>query len=125
VAGAKPRKKKIKKTSTRAAQSALVVFYTTFDSREEARSFAHKVIESRLAACVNIVPHVTSVYFWQGQIHEDAEIFCIGKTTLAKFERLKSEITSLHSYRLPELVALPIVSGHEPYLKWIENPAIK
>ncbi|MFY9843050.1 MAG: divalent-cation tolerance protein CutA [Terriglobales bacterium] len=94
---------------------------TTCGSPAEARSIAHALIERQLAACVNIVPQIESVYRWQGGIETASEWLLIIKTTSVAFERLRDALIELHSYELPECIEIAIEDGTEPYLRWIEE----
>lgn len=88
---------------------------------EDARRIARQLVEQQLAACVNIVPGATSIYKWKGAIEEAAELLLIIKTSRPLFETLRTELTKIHPYEVPEIVAVPIVDGAEPYLNWIEK----
>jgi periplasmic divalent cation tolerance protein len=99
---------------------AIVVFMTAAN-REEAARLADKLVEARLAACVQILPEMESVYRWQGQIERQKELLLIAKTTLPKFDQLEREVRALHSYETPEIVAIPLVSGSGPYLQWLHK----
>ena len=99
------------------AETDLLVVYCTA-SPEEADSLARALVEERLAACVNIAP-VRSCYIWEGKLNSDPEALLIIKTTREGFEPLKKRIAELHSYAVPEIIALPIVEGHQPYLDWL------
>lgn len=87
----------------------------------EAEAIASAIVESRLAACVNIIPAVQSVYRWQGKVESAAESLLVIKTTGDQFNALRDRILELHSYDLPEVIALPLVTGSEPYLDWIRE----
>jgi len=95
------------------------VVVTTCGSLEEARHIARAVIERRLAACVNIVPQVESIYRWKGEIETSNESLLMIKTTAGVFERLRAALTELHSYEVPECVELTVTDGSEAYLDWI------
>src|SRR6202142_1083267 len=92
---------------------------TTCGSVEEARSIAHALVERQLAACVNIVPQIESVYRWQGEVETEAEWLLIIKTTLAAFDRVREALSELHSYELPECIEIGIEDGRAAYLEWI------
>ena len=96
-----------------------IVVLATCGSAEEARKIARALVESRLAACVNILAGIESVYRWKGAVEEASECLLIVKSTRGLFDRLQAAIREVHSYELPEIVALPIVDGLEPYLSWI------
>jgi periplasmic divalent cation tolerance protein len=84
----------------------------------EAEPLARALVQERLAACVNISP-VRSCYIWEGKTNLDEEALLIIKTARSQFELLKKRILELHSYAVPEIIALPIVEGHQPYLDWV------
>ena len=92
---------------------------TTCGSIEEARHIAHALVERRLAACVNLVPHVESTYRWKGEVETAAEVMLIIKTTADAFERLRAALVELHSFEVPECVELTITDGTAAYLDWI------
>lgn len=86
---------------------------------EEAVRLADLLIGAHLAACVQILPQMESVYRWQGKIERQPEILLLAKTTRSKFDELEREVRALHSYDTPEIIALPIVAGSAPYLEWL------
>lgn len=88
---------------------------------EEAERIARRLVENRLAACVNIVPGVTSVYRWEGSIEKGSEWLLLIKTRRELFDRLEAELKTLHSYAVPEIVALTVVEGSAQYLDWIAH----
>jgi len=94
---------------------------TTAGSKEEARRIARTLVERRLAACVNVIPQIESVYRWQGNIEEAEEWLLLIKTTSAAFERVRDAIRELHSYDLPEGICLAIDGGSSAYLEWLQN----
>lgn len=95
------------------------VCLVTVGKPEEAEKIAETLVEERLAACCNLVPAVRSIYRWEGQICRDAETMLVIKTRRENFEKLRARVKGLHSYTVPEIVALPIIAGHAPYLDWI------
>lgn len=97
------------------------IVLTTAGSPEEARKISSALVERRLAACVNIIPQLTSVYRWQGKVEEASECLLIIKTQIAAFERVKDAIEELHSYDLPECIMFEISGGSEGYLNWIRE----
>jgi periplasmic divalent cation tolerance protein len=97
------------------------IILTTAGSDAEARKIAAALVERRLAACVNVVGPIQSVYRWKGAVESAGEHLLIIKTTAAAFPRVRDAIRELHSYELPECVMLGIESGSENYLKWIEE----
>jgi len=97
------------------------IVLTTASSPEEARGIARALVERRLAACVNIVPGIESVYRWQGKVETAAECLLVIKTQVGLFDRLRDAIGELHSYDLPECVMLEISAGSEKYLSWIKE----
>lgn len=101
------------------ARRAAVVAFVTCPDRRSARRVADGLIARRAAACVNILPGVTSVYRWQGKVERSAEHLLIIKTTAAGFSALRRAVLALHPYDVPEIIALPVTQGHRPYLDWV------
>ncbi|MGO9209626.1 MAG: divalent-cation tolerance protein CutA [Terriglobales bacterium] len=97
------------------------IVLSTAGSAEEAQKIAQALVERRLAACVNIVGPIQSVYRWKGAVESAPEHLLIIKTTAAAFPRVRDAIRELHSYELPECVMLSIEAGSEEYLKWLEE----
>ena len=95
------------------------IVLTTAGSEEEARKIARHLVEQQVAACVNIVPQVASIYRWQGKVEEAREWLLIVKTTAAAFIRVRQAIAELHSYDVPECICLTIEDGSPNYLEWI------
>jgi periplasmic divalent cation tolerance protein len=95
------------------------IVLTTAGSEEEANKIARHLVERRAAACVNIVPQITSIYRWKNNVEEAREWLLIVKTTAAAFEEVRDAIAELHSYEVPECVCLTIEDGSPSYLEWI------
>jgi periplasmic divalent cation tolerance protein len=98
---------------------SVVVVLSTFPSSEKAAEIARVLVDERLAACVNLVPAVRSIYRWQGAIHDDAEVLVIVKTTAERSAALRDRLIALHPYDVPEAIVLPVTDGHAPYLAWV------
>ncbi len=96
-----------------------VVVLITAPAEEEAGKIAHALVTGRLAACVNIVKNVRSVYRWQGKVEDEAEVLMIAKTRRSLVAALAARVKELHSYTVPEVIALPIVEGAGDYLGWL------
>jgi periplasmic divalent cation tolerance protein len=96
-----------------------IVVLVTAGSAEEAVKIARSVVEERLAACVNIVSGVRSIYRWEGKVTEDAEWLLVMKTSRARFAALEARIRELHSYQVPEVMAFDVATGSRPYLDWL------
>ena len=96
-----------------------VLVLSAVATREEAERIARSLVEERLAACVNVVPGVVSLYRWKGAVHREDEILLVMKTRSEKVETLRARLLALHSYELPEVVVVSIAGGHAPYLDWI------
>ena len=97
----------------------MIVVLMTAGSREEAARLAEMLVGARLAACVQIMPEMESIYHWQGSIHRDPEFLLLVKTTRANFDDLEREVRALHSYETPEIIALPVTAVSAPYLEWL------
>jgi len=94
---------------------------TTAGSKEEARKIARALVERRLAACVNVVPQIESVYRWEGKVEEAQEWLLVIKTTGSAYERVRDAIKELHSYQVPECICISIEDGSPDYLNWIAD----
>jgi periplasmic divalent cation tolerance protein len=98
-----------------------VVAFSTIGKKEDAERVAQALVEERVAACVNIVSGVRSVYRWKGKIENDEELLLVIKTRRDRVDALKAALTARHPYEVPELVVMDVVAGHEPYLSWIDD----
>lgn len=99
--------------------NSAVLFLSTFKDAEAARVFAQTAVREKYAACVNVIGPIKSIYFWDGKVNDEVETLVVGKTTALKFRALKKKIKSMHSYDVPELVAVKITDGLPEYLDWI------
>ena len=96
-----------------------IVVFITAPNADEARLLAETLVTSRLAACVQILPEIESIYRWQGKIERQPEVLLIGKTTRREFSELEAEVRRIHSYETPEIVAVSIAEASSPYLDWL------
>ena len=97
----------------------VVVVLSTVPADERGPALARALVDERLAACVNLVPGLRSIYRWQGALHDDSETLAIIKTTRARLPALLARLPALHPYQVPEVLAVPVVGGHLPYLAWV------
>jgi periplasmic divalent cation tolerance protein len=100
-------------------ESVVVVFVTT--PADDASRIAHHLVDNRLAACVNIVPEVRSVYRWEDNVEEDRECLLVIKTTKLMYETVSSAVREVHPYSVPEVIAVPVVDGYDGYLRWVRE----
>ena len=101
--------------------SEAIVVLVTCGSKEEATKIANSLVEERIAACVSIISPLRSIYRWEGRIWDEREWMLIIKTQKRRFAELERKVKSLHSYSVPEIIALPVVEGFASYLKWLEE----
>jgi periplasmic divalent cation tolerance protein len=101
--------------------SEFVVILVTVPDGEVADRIAHTLVTERLAACVNIVPGVRSVYAWEGEICNEGELLCLLKTRRSLFPVVRDRVLALHPYQIPEIIALPLSEGHAEYLAWLRD----
>jgi periplasmic divalent cation tolerance protein len=101
-----------------------VVVLTTTSSRDEAAAIAASLVERRYAACVQIVPQIESFYRWEGKVANDTEWLLLCKTTAGRYEEVERAIRELHSYTVPEVVALAIERGSSDYLEWLRRSVV-
>ena len=98
-----------------------IVVLSTCDSEEQAARLARELVEHRVAACVNIVPGARSIYRWKGEIEDTAEWILIIKSRRDLFAALRAALEKIHSYEVPEMIALPVVDGSDSYLAWLDR----
>jgi len=98
----------------------IVVLVTTAD-KEEAQRISQILLENKKAACINIIPNVNSSYWWEGKIEKEKEYLLIVKTTGTMFDELVKLVRECHSYKVPEIIAIPIIAGNPDYLNWIDE----
>ncbi len=98
-----------------------VVIMVTAASRRECRKIARHLVETRLAACVNITQPVESIYRWKGKLADDKEFLLLIKSTRVLFPQIKAAISKIHSYHTPEIICLPIIDGSRNYLQWLSD----
>ncbi|MBI5299254.1 MAG: divalent-cation tolerance protein CutA [Deltaproteobacteria bacterium] len=96
-----------------------IVALSTIDSEKEAKKIAKALVETHIAACVNIIPKITSIYEWKEEICEEEELLLVIKTQQNRLEELKVTLEELHPYEVPELIVLPITDGFPDYLSWL------
>lgn len=101
------------------------IVLSTAGSEDEARKIALYLVEHQLAACVNIVPRIESIYRWEGKVESNEEYLLLIKTTAERFPEVRDAIRELHSYELPECIAIPIEEGSPEYLRWLANSLVK
>ncbi len=101
------------------ADEQVLLVMSNLPDRASARSLARALVDARLAACVNVLPGVESVYRWQGAVEQAEEVTLLVKTTRRQYAQLQQAIIAAHPYDLPEVIALPIADGHPAYLHWV------
>ena len=101
------------------SETGVHLVYSTTASEEEAADIARVVVEERLAACANIIPTIRSIYRWQNKVEDDHETLLFLKTQSDCVPALISRIQTLHTYELPDIIALPLERGYQPYLDWV------
>jgi periplasmic divalent cation tolerance protein len=101
-----------------------IVVLTTCDSEKQAEKLAHTLVDQHLAACVNILPKARSIYRWEGKIEDSAEWLLLIKSRRDLFTALRGEIQKVHTYEVPEVIAIPVVDGSEAYLGWLDGQLI-
>lgn len=98
-----------------------IVIFITASNEDEAARIAKALVGARLAGCVDIIKNIRSIYNWQGKVEDETEVLMIVKTQKPLFDSLMKKVKELHSYTVPEIIAMPIVEGSEDYLKWLRE----
>lgn len=94
---------------------------TTTETKEDARKIAHSIVKKRLAACVQIIGPITSVYWWKDKIEEAEEWLCVVKSSQSLHPKLEKAIQELHPYEIPEIISIPIDKGSKGYMEWLDK----
>ena len=98
-----------------------IIIFITASSAEEAQNIAKTLVEEKLVACVNVIPQIKSIYWWEGKVCQDDEIMLVSKTKRSLFATVMDRVKTLHSYEVPEIISFPISEGSPEYLSWIEK----
>ncbi len=98
-----------------------LVIISTAGSDKEGQKIGRRLVESRLAACVNVIPKVKSFFYWEGKVHREQEVILVIKTRQEQFKKIINEIYKIHSYEVPEILSLRVDGGEEKYLRWIKE----
>jgi len=101
-----------------------IVVYITAPNEEEAAKIARALVEKRLVGCVNIIKGIRSIYRWEGKIEDDAEVLMVAKTQRHNFKSLEKSVKDLHSYAVPEIIAIPVIEGSDVYLRWLSEALV-
>lgn len=97
------------------------VVFITAPAGEAGKTLAKDLVDHRLAACVNVVPGIRSIYRWEGKTEDDEEVLLIAKTTAEKVEDLTIRVKEVHPYSVPEIIVVPVVAGSDAYLRWVRK----
>ena len=100
-----------------------IVIYVTCGAKKEAEGIARLLVSTRLVACANLIPKVESVFWWKGKVDRAKEVLVMLKARARDFKSIEKTVRRIHSYDVPEIIAIPIVAGSQDYLRWIENSA--
>ena len=107
--------------SPTASTQEVVTLLTAAPGMEEAQRIARALVSERLAACANIIPEVSSICWWEGQVQDEQEAMLIIKTTPTQVDALEARLVELHPYDVPELLSIPVTGGHPPYIAWVSS----
>lgn len=105
--------------------SNLIVIFVTAPSKKEAKGIISALIKKRLIACANLLDGIDSTFIWKGKIDKAKEVLLVLKTKSGLFKKVACEIKRIHSYKVPEIIAVPIIKGNSKYLEWIKEVVIK
>jgi len=97
----------------------VVIVFSTFPTEDKAAEVARALVDERLAACVNLVPRIRSIYRWKTEVCDEAETLAVIKTTHDRFAAMQARLVELHPYEVPESIMVPVDGGHAPYLAWV------
>lgn len=103
------------------SRSNILIVFMTAPNRREATRIARSLVREKLVACANIVPEVTSIFHWEGRVQKSREVLLILKTTNRRYHALENTIRSMHSYEVPEIVAVPVARGLDQYIEWVRE----
>ena len=98
-----------------------IVILITASSAEEGEKIASSLVENHMVACINIVPSVKSLFFWEGKTAQESEVLLIAKSRRPLLDKIIGHVKKIHSYKVPEIIALPVIGGSEEYLKWVRE----
>ena len=98
-----------------------IVIFVTASNKEEAQKIADSLIKKKLAACVNIIDKIESVFWWEGKVSRGREVLLVIKSRKTNLNKIIKQVKAIHSYSVPEIIALPIAGGYKPYLEWIND----
>lgn len=98
-----------------------IILFITASNKKEAKHIAQALIKSKLAACVNVIDKIGSLFWWQGKVDRAKETLLVIKSRKEKLAKIIKLVRSIHSYQVPEIIALPIIGGYKPYLRWIDE----
>ena len=98
-----------------------IVIFVTAANKKEAGNIANSLIEKKLAACVNIIDKIESVFWWEGKVSRAREVLLVIKSKKTNLNKIIKQVRAIHSYSVPEIIAIPIAGGYKPYLEWIND----
>jgi periplasmic divalent cation tolerance protein len=101
--------------------TAYIQVFTTVGTQAAARQLAQTLVEKKVAGCVQVLGPIASTYWWQGEIESAEEWLCILKSRRDRYTELEAAIRAVHPYQVPEILAMPVVEGHQPYMEWLED----